>query len=585
MLQCGKGVQKMKRKTRRKSIRTRILIPATGIITGVCMVMGINSYQRQREDMIRMGAEQALTVADIAVKAIDGQTVASITPGQETGGAYMATQVALEKVKEQNNVVALHTLYTDEKQVYYGVDADDSAGQKKVGAVSTESYEQLKAVFEGNNDTKNNIQKGKIITAYVPIYDDNKAVIGALRCDYNAATIASRLWGTLLQVLAIAGICVLFAIILLNIIVAKIMKSLWSVDEKIYELVHNEGDLTQQLDITTGDELELIADNVNELLAYIRNIMARISANSRQLNDSSKNVVTNISSAEDNITDVSATMEQMSASMEEITASLGQVGESITTVYDKVEIISKDAVAGRHFSKNIEENAERIRDKAGESQSHAKAQAGRIVKTVNEKIERSKAVREINSLTSNIIEITEQTNLLALNASIEAARAGEAGKGFAVVASEIGKLASDSAKTAERISSVSSDVIEAVNDLAEEAENMLVFMEEMAMKGYQELVMTSESYRADAQSMNEIMQKFAQSSEQMRNSIDEIRESVIAVDQAAEESAKGVMDVSEMSVNLTGSVGNIGNVATMNLDIAEQLQSEVSRFKLEKSKL
>ena len=585
MLQCGKGVQKMKRKTRKKSIRTRILLPATGIIVGVCIVMGINSYQRQREDMIRMGAEQALTVADIAVKAIDGQTVASITPGQETGGAYMATQVALEKVKEQNNVVALHTLYTDEKQVYYGVDADDSAGQKKVGAVSTESYEQLKAVFEGNNDTKNNIQKGKIITAYVPIYDDNKAVIGALRCDYNAATIASRLWGTLLQVLAIAGICVLFAIILLNIIVAKIMKSLWSVDEKIYELVHNEGDLTQQLDITTGDELELIADNVNELLAYIRNIMARISANSRQLNDSSKNVVTNISSAEDNITDVSATMEQMSASMEEITASLGQVGESITTVYDKVEIISEDAVAGKHFSKNIEENAEGIRDKAGESQSHAKAQAGRIVKTVNEKIERSKAVREINSLTSNIIEITEQTNLLALNASIEAARAGEAGKGFAVVASEIGKLASDSAKTAERISSVSSDVIEAVNDLAEEAENMLVFMEEMAMKGYQELVMTSESYRADAQSMNEIMQKFAQSSEQMRNSIDEIRESVIAVDQAAEESAKGVMDVSEMSVNLTGSVGNIGNVATMNLDIAEQLQSEVGRFKLEKTKL
>lgn len=575
----------MKRKTRKKSIKTRILLPATGIIVGVCIVMGIDSYQRQREDMIRMGAEQALTVADIAVKAIDGQTVASITPGQETGGAYMATQVALSKVKEQNNVVALYTLYTDKKQVYYGVDADDSASQKKVGAVSSESYEQLKSVFEGNNDTKDNIQKGKIITAYVPIYDDNKAVIGALRCDYNAGTIASRLSGTLLQVLAIAGVCVIFAIILLNIIVAKIMKSLWSVDGKIYELVHNEGDLTQQLDITTGDELELIANNVNELLTYIRNIMARISANSRQLNESSKKVVTNISSAGDNITDVSATMEQMSAAMEEITASLGQIGESIATVYDKVEIISKDAVAGRHFSKNIEENAERIRDKAGESQRQAKVQAGQIVKTVNEKIERSKAVREINSLTSNIIEITEQTNLLALNASIEAARAGEAGKGFAVVASEIGKLASDSANTAERISNVSSDVIEAVNDLAEEAEHMLVFMEEIAMKGYQELVMTSESYRSDAQSMNEIMQKFAQSSEQMRNSIDEIRESVIAVDQAAEESAKGVMDVSEMSVNLTGSVGCIGNEATLNLDIAEQLQSEVGRFKLEKTKL
>ena len=85
--------------------------------------------------------------------------------------------------------------------------------------------------------------------------------------------------------------------------------------------------------------------------------------------------------------------------------------------------------------------------------------------TVNEKIERSKAVEEISELTTEIINITDQTNLLALNASIEAARAGEAGRGFAVVADEIGKLASNSAVAAGEIRRVSAEVISAVNEL------------------------------------------------------------------------------------------------------------------------
>ncbi|GEM02263.1 methyl-accepting chemotaxis protein [Halolactibacillus halophilus] len=63
----------------------------------------------------------------------------------------------------------------------------------------------------------------------------------------------------------------------------------------------------------------------------------------------------------------------------------------------------------------------------------------------------STKIKETNSFSDSIIDISEQTNLLALNASIEAARAGEAGKGFAVVADEIRKLAENSNHAAENI--------------------------------------------------------------------------------------------------------------------------------------
>ena len=150
-----------------------------------------------------------------------------------------------------------------------------------------------------------------------------------------------------------------------------------------------------------------------------------------------------------------------------------------------------------------------------------------------------------------------------------------------MVADEIGKLAANSAETAAQIQKVSVEVVSAVNDLAKKAEEMLTFMDETAMAGYTKLLETSGSYRSDVGDMNQMMEHFANESEEIKNSIDQIKEAVSAVSIAVEESAKGVTNVTEMSVDLTTSIGDIGNEANSNMDIANQLNVEVGKFKLE----
>ena len=201
--------------------------------------------------------------------------------------------------------------------------------------------------------------------------------------------------------------------------------------------------------------------------------------------------------------------------------------------------------------------------------------------SLSEKIEKSKAVETISALTENIINITEETNLLSLNASIEAARAGEAGRGFAVVAGEIGKLATNSAEAAAQIQVVSKEVIDAVNDLAREAEKMIQFMDETAMTGYEKLLETSQNYQADVGEMNQMMTEFASSSEALKRSVESIRDSVGSVNIAVEENSKGIMNVSEATVNINSRVDDIGQEANANLDIANGLDTEVNRFKLD----
>lgn len=575
-------MNKGKIRTRRLTIRAKILIPSIIIVVLVCGLMGYNSYTRFEKSMVRMGVEEADMAATIVADSLDANLVYKVTVGSEGTQVYQNLQGDLRKKQKACGIAFLYTLYTDGKKVYYGVDSDEDAA--KVGDEFADSYAELEPVFGGKEyiqDYIDHTEDGDLITVYKPIEDNAGKVVAILGCDYDASSITAELQKAVVQTLQIGGICLILAILILTIIVSRITKGLMQVNAKIYDLVHNEGDLTQKLDVRSGDELELIAGNVNELLAYIRKIMIGISSGSMRLMSSSRKMVDHLSSADESITDVSATMQEMSAAMEETTSSLNQITEAIDEIYSSVERIAGNADAGKVSSQEMESRASGANDAAAEGEKKAKIETEKMAASLNEKIAKSKSVEQIEILTSNIIEITEQTNLLALNASIEAARAGEAGRGFAVVADEIGKLAGNSADAAAKIRQVSAEVIQAVDELAEGSQQMIEFVRNSTEEGFGGLVATSENYATDANAMRAMMEQFAQTAEELRSTMDGIRESISAVNIAVEESAKGIAGVSESSVQLTGNVNDIQSEASDNNGIAEDLAKEVGKFKLE----
>lgn len=575
-------MNKGKIRTRGLTIRAKILIPSIIIVVLVCGLMGYNSYTRFEESMVRMGVEEADMAATIVADSLDANLVSEVTVGSEGTQVYQNLQGDLRKKQKACGIAFLYTLYTDGKKVYYGVDSDEDAA--KVGDEFADSYAELESVFGGKEyiqDYIDHTEDGDLITVYKPIEDNAGKVVAVLGCDYDASSISAELQRAVVQTLQIGGICLLLAILILTIIVSRITKGLMQVNAKIYDLVHNEGDLTQKLDVRSGDELELIAGNVNELLAYIRKIMIGISSGSMRLMSTSRKMVDHVSSADESITDVSATMQEMSAAMEETTSSLNQITEAIDEIYSSVERIAGNADAGKVSSQEMESRASVANDAAAEGEKKANIETEKMAASLNEKIAKSKSVEQIEVLTSNIIEITEQTNLLALNASIEAARAGEAGRGFAVVADEIGKLAGNSADAAAKIRQVSAEVIQAVDELAEGSQQMIEFVRNSTEEGFGGLVATSENYATDANAMRAMMEQFAQTAEELRSTMDGIRESISAVNIAVEESAKGIAGVSESSVQLTGNVNDIQSEAADNNGIAEELATEVGKFKLE----
>ena len=350
-------------------------------------------------------------------------------------------------------------------------------------------------------------------------------------CDYDASNILYELKDSQTKTIMLTLEGIALSIVIIFFIIRSIMKGLNGVNAKLFDLVNNEGDLTQKLEIKSGDELELIAENVNAMLEYIRGIMINIASGSFQLNSSSQLVVSNLAAAQDSITDVSATMEEMSAGMEETSAALFEINNAILDITEEITTINGRAEDGRDSSDAIMVKAAGVYQNAIIEQEAAKCMADEMSASVNEKIETSKAVETISVLTENIISITNQTNLLSLNASIE-------------------------------------------------AEKMIQFMDETAMTGYEKLLSTSKDYQNDVGNMNQMMTEFAVSSESLRTNVEAIRESVSSVNIAIEENTKGINNISEATVNITTSVDDIGTEANANLDIATGLDTEVNRFKL-----
>ena len=378
-------------------------------------------------------------------------------------------------------------------------------------------------------------------------------------------------------VLSIVSVLIAFYCVFILVI-----RKINSINNQVHDIIsgidRKEGDLTKRITIRSNDEVADLGKGINTFMDKLQGIMKMIIENSQQLKTVVNEVHENVRISNDSASDLSAVTEELSATMLQIEESANKINQNTEAVRSEVEQIASKSDSINTYSKQMKENADRMEADANATMNETSSKVHDILSVLNNAIKDSSSVEQVNGLTEEILSISSQTNLLALNASIEAARAGEAGKGFAVVADEIRQLADSSRETANSIQEINGIVTNAVHNLAGNANNLVEYVNNSILPEFDKFVQSGVEYKENASYIENVMDEFSVKTDDLKQAVSEIANSINTITCAIEEGANGVSGAAESTQELVENIENINSRMEQNQQIAEKLQNETNIF-------
>jgi methyl-accepting chemotaxis protein len=287
-------------------------------------------------------------------------------------------------------------------------------------------------------------------------------------------------------------------------------------------------DLTKSM---TGDyqgDFEQIKDSINRAIATLKESMTTVREATESVSLSAEEITKGNEDLSQRTTQQAASLEETSSAMEEMTATVKQNADNARQA-NQLAVAARDVAA-----------------KGGTVTGSAIEAMGEI----------NKSSKKIADIITVIDEIAFQTNLLALNAAVEAARAGEHGRGFAVVAAEVRNLAQRSATAAKEIKGLINESIQRVSEGSELVNQSGQTLNE---------IVTS------VKRLTDIIAEISAASQEQASGIDQVNTSVMQMDQATQQNAALVEEVTAASQSMRAQAMSLRKqVLSFKLDVREE---------------
>lgn len=374
----------------------------------------------------------------------------------------------------------------------------------------------------------------------------------------------------------IALLFVVFAVI--TMVIKPLLRTQKEINGIIVNIDNKKGDLTQRVTPINNAEVDAVGKGINVFMTKLQAIFKAVVTNSARMERVVDDVRQSVQTSNSSVSDLSALTEELSATMQDISENASVINTNTDNVAKEVEIIAEKTEELTRYTKDMKVHAQSMESVARTNMETTDRKVSEILEVLQKAIEDSNSVKQVNSLTNDILNIASQTNLLALNASIEAARAGEAGRGFAVVASEISQLAAASQEAANNIQRINAVVTNAVNNLADNANGLVSYMNDSILPEFERFVESGVEYNDKASFIEGTMTDFKEKTDSLKQSMLEISSSINTISHAINEGVNGVVSAADSTQLIVEDMDNISHKMDENYEIADSLKKETSIF-------
>lgn len=341
----------------------------------------------------------------------------------------------------------------------------------------------------------------------------------------------------------------------------------------------SEGDVTQQVEVKSDDELGVLAKTFNHMAESLRSLLFSVNDSVQQLAASAEELSASADQTSKATEQIATTMQDMATGTEQqvshtqkSTDAVGQMSQRIAQIASYTHEVSDTAKQ----TASIAAEGNRSVQSAVQQMNASNESILSLAKVVDSLGVRS---QEIGKIVDVITAIANQTNLLALNAAIEAARAGESGRGFAVVADEVRKLAEQSSASAEQIS----HLIKAIQQETDHAVDVMEQSKREVTEGIGKVNEAGKSFEQIQSAVEDVADKIEQVS-QASHDISEQTQLVVElinhISDVTMQASDGTQSVSAAAEEQLASMEEIASSAMSLERLAEDLQDQIGKFKI-----
>ena len=374
----------------------------------------------------------------------------------------------------------------------------------------------------------------------------------------------------------IALLFVVFAVV--TMVIKPLLRTQKEINGIIVNIDNKKGDLTQRVTPINNAEVDAVGKGINVFMTKLQAIFKAVVTNSARMERVVDDVRQSVQTSNSSVSDLSALTEELSATMQDISENASVINTNTDNVAKEVELIAEKTDELTGYTKDMKAHAQSMESVARTNMESTDRKVSEILEVLQKAIEDSNSVKQVNSLTNDILNIASQTNLLALNASIEAARAGEAGRGFAVVASEISQLAPASQAAANNIQRINAVVTNSVTNLSDNANGLVSYINDSILPEFERFVESGVEYNDKASFIEGTMTDFKEKTDSLKQSMLEISSSINTISHAINEGVNGVVSAADSTQLIVEDMDNISHKMDENYEIADSLKKETSIF-------
>lgn len=376
----------------------------------------------------------------------------------------------------------------------------------------------------------------------------------------------------------IMGIITLLASILVAFfLIRNIVRGINRPVMLMQELAKQGGDLTRRLEVSSGDEMQELADATNAMLDNLNQIVTEVKEISIQLSSASYELASSAEQLGRGVQEIAAGAEELASGADEQNNHAKNIFRVIKSTVDATKEISVSSQEVTDAALGASEQSRQGSDAMQQAileMERMNESTQEISALINRLGERSQAIGQIVELISNI---ASQTNLLALNAAIEAARAGEQGRGFAVVADEVRKLAEESGRAVDDISSLLGEIISGIHQAVDRMEAN----EEIVASGTETIKKGAEAFGIIKDATEQVAEQAARTSDTIKELADNGLEVMEAAQKIADITEQVAAASEEMAAGTEEQMASTEEVASSAENLAtlgNNLKTAVGRF-------